>query len=77
MICPLEANTSRYSQNLAAYTLRQFCLARSSLDKSHVIAISKIPAAHTHVVRAERLAATTTGKTDIALFASSKKYNAH
>lgn len=71
MICSLEANTSHYSQNLAAYTLRQFCLARSSLDKSHVVAISKIPAAHIHVVRAERLAATT-GQTTLHYFLYSK-----
>ena len=71
MIYPLEANTSHYSQNLAAYTLRQFCLARSSLDKSHVVAISKIPAAHIHVVRAERLAATT-GQTALHYFLNSE-----
>ncbi|PPQ98208.1 hypothetical protein CVT26_003460 [Gymnopilus dilepis] len=52
-----ETKTQRYSRELASYTLRQFCLARSSLDQKHTAAISKLPAAYSRVAKAERLVA--------------------
>ncbi|KIM45378.1 hypothetical protein M413DRAFT_338976 [Hebeloma cylindrosporum] len=51
-----QTKAQRYSQELAAYTLRQFSIARSSLDKNHAAAISKFPLAYARVARAERLA---------------------
>jgi len=53
-----ENKSQRYSRELAAYTLRQFSLARSSLDSKHSAAMSKLPAAYSRVARAEKLLAT-------------------
>ncbi|KAF8871254.1 hypothetical protein CPB84DRAFT_1692404 [Gymnopilus junonius] len=52
-----ESKTQRYSRELADYTLRQFSLARSSLDQKHTAAISKLPAAYSRVAKAEKLVA--------------------
>jgi len=51
-----QTKTQRYSQELAAYTLRQFSVAWSSLDKSHAAAISRFPLAYARVAHAEKLA---------------------
>jgi hypothetical protein len=51
-----QKKIQRYSQELAAYTLRQFSVAWSSLDKSHAEAISKFPLAYARVAHAEKLA---------------------
>ncbi|KDR75082.1 hypothetical protein GALMADRAFT_248968 [Galerina marginata CBS 339.88] len=58
MISTQEHKVLRYSRELAAYTLRQFSLARSSLDNKDSAAISKLPAAYSRVARAEKLAVT-------------------
>jgi len=52
-----EVRTRRYSQELAAYTLRQFTVARSSLDTKNTASLSKLPAVYSRVTRAEKLAA--------------------
>lgn len=46
---------SRYSQELAAYTLRQFSTARAQLDEGKKEDIAKLPAAYQRVVSAEKL----------------------
>lgn len=46
---------SRYSQELAAYTLRQFSTARAQLDEGKKEDIAKLPAAYRRVVSAEKL----------------------
>ncbi|PPQ84603.1 hypothetical protein CVT25_015806 [Psilocybe cyanescens] len=53
-----QSKTELYSQQLAFYTLRQFSLARSSLDQQHSAAMSRLPAAYSRVARADQLAAT-------------------
>lgn len=46
-----ESRTRHYSQQLAAYTLRQFNLALASLDTQKAAGLSKIPSAHLRVSR--------------------------
>lgn len=46
---------TRYSQELAAYTLRQFSTARAQLDEGKKEDIAKLPAAYQRVVSAEKL----------------------
>ncbi len=49
-----EARTRNYSQQLAAYTLRQFNVALASLDTQETAGLSKIPSVHSRVSRAEQ-----------------------
>lgn len=52
---------SRYSQELAAYTLRQFSTARAQLDEGKKEDIAKLPAAYRRVVSAEKLSSNANG----------------
>ena len=63
-----QTKTQHYSQELAAYTLRQFSVAWSSLDKNHTAAISKFPLAYARVAHAEKLANMTGQEAWILLF---------
>lgn len=44
-----ETRTLHYSQQLAAYTQRQFNVALASLDSEKTAGLSKIPSAHSRV----------------------------
>ncbi|KAF9527308.1 hypothetical protein CPB83DRAFT_768654 [Crepidotus variabilis] len=52
-----ETKTQKYSQQLAAYTLRQFNVAFTSLDTKKTASLSKIPSVYSRVSRAEQLLA--------------------
>ena len=65
-ISTAEARTRNYSQQLAAYTLRQFNVALASLDTEETAGLSKIPSVHSRVSRAEQ--ASTTSKSAPVIF---------
>jgi hypothetical protein len=44
-----ETRTRHYSEQLAAYTQRQFNVALASLDSEKTAGLSKIPSAHSRV----------------------------
>ncbi len=46
-----ESRTRHYSQQLAAYTLRQYNVALASLDTQKAAGLSKIPSVHPRVSR--------------------------
>ncbi|TFK25179.1 hypothetical protein FA15DRAFT_573575, partial [Coprinopsis marcescibilis] len=48
--------TKRYSNELAAYTLRQFSAANSRLDDKKKSKLSKLPGSYSRILHAERLA---------------------
>jgi len=52
-------NARMYAQTLASYTLRQFSVARATLDNNKANALTKLPLAYSRVARAECLAAST------------------
>ncbi|EAU91048.1 hypothetical protein CC1G_03216 [Coprinopsis cinerea okayama7 len=52
---PKAEPTQRYSQALAAYTLRQFSIANSQLDEKNKSKLAKLPGSYSRVVNAERL----------------------
>jgi len=60
-------NARMYAQTLATYTLRQFSVARATLDNNKANALTKLPLAYSRVARAEYLAANT-GRIDCLLF---------
>jgi hypothetical protein len=51
-----KTKEQRYSQELSAYTLRQFCLARALLDRKDAEAIPLLSAAYRRVAQADKIA---------------------